>query len=147
MSLQEQLTQDMKSALKNKEKTKLSVIRMLRSSIKKAEIDKRSTLGDDEVLDVIVKEVKQRRDSIREFEKAGRDDLVLNEQEEMKVLESYLPEQLSEEELRLIIQSAVSEVGATSRADLGKLMPVIMPQVKGKADGKKVNQIVMEFLS
>jgi uncharacterized protein YqeY len=137
----------MKSALKNKEKTKLSVIRMLKSSIKKVEIEKRHALSDDEVLEVIVREVKQRQDSLAEYEKAGREDLAQKEKEEIEILQSYLPEQLSEEEVRAIVEQVIAEVGATSKADMGKVMGAIMPKVKGKADGRLVNRLVQESLS
>ncbi|SEN04375.1 GatB/YqeY domain-containing protein [Lihuaxuella thermophila] len=147
MSLLEQLDQDMKSALKNKEKTKLSTIRMLRASIKKVEIDKKRPLNDDEVLEVIGREIKQRRDSLSEYEKAGREDLAQKEREEIEILETYLPEQLSEEELRSLVRQVIQEVGASSKADMGKVMGAIMPKVKGRADGRLVNRLVQETLS
>lgn len=147
MSLLEQLDQDMKSALKNKEKAKLSTIRMLRASIKKVEIDKKHQLSDDEVLEVIAREIKQRRDSLSEYEKAGREDLAQKEREEIEILESYLPEQLSEEELRALVRQVIQEVGASSKADMGKVMGAIMPKVKGRADGRLVNRLVQEALS
>jgi uncharacterized protein YqeY len=143
----EQLDQDMKLALKNKEKTKLSTIRLLKTSIKKVEIDKRRPLTDEEVLEVIMREVKQRQDSLAEYEKAGREDLVKKEKEEMGILQSYLPEQMSEEELRSLVQQVIQEVGATSKADMGKVMGAIMPKVKGRADGRLVNRLVTEALN
>ncbi|AUS09466.1 GatB/YqeY domain-containing protein [Laceyella sacchari] len=146
MSLSTQLDQDMKLALKNKDKGKLSTIRMLKAALKKVEIDKRRPLTDDEILDVITKQVKQRRDSIAEYEKAGRDELAAKEKEEMVILESYLPEQLSEEEVRAIVAEAVKQVGASSKADMGKVMGAIMPKVKGRADGRLVNRLVSEAL-
>ncbi|MGX9707402.1 GatB/YqeY domain-containing protein [Laceyella tengchongensis] len=146
MSLSTQLDQDMKLALKNKDKGKLSTIRMLKAALKKVEIDKRRPLTDDEILDVITKQVKQRRDSIAEYEKAGRDELAAKEKEEMVILESYLPEQLSEEEVRAIVSEAVKQVGASSKADMGKVMGAIMPKVKGRADGRLVNRLVSEAL-
>jgi uncharacterized protein YqeY len=136
----------MKLALKNKDKGKLSTIRMLKAALKKVEIDKRRPLTDDEILDVITKQVKQRRDSIAEYEKAGRDELAAKEKEEMVILESYLPEQLSEEEVRAIVAEAVKQVGASSKADMGKVMGAIMPKVKGRADGRLVNRLVSEAL-
>lgn len=146
MDLSEQLNHDMKIAMKTKDKTKLSVIRMVRASVKKLEIDKKSPLSREETLDVIVREIKQRRDSIAEFEKASRDDLVQKEKEELEILQTYLPEQLSEEELRSLIQQEIERLGATSKADLGKVMGSIVPKIKGKADGKKAQQIVQELL-
>ncbi|MFC7440627.1 GatB/YqeY domain-containing protein [Laceyella putida] len=146
MSLLAQLDQDMKLALKDKNKSKLSTIRMLKAAVKKVEIDKRRPLTDDEVLEVITKEVKQRRDSIAEYEKAGRDDLVEKEKEELVILQSYLPEQLTEEEVRAIVAEVVQEVGASSKAEMGKVMSAIMPKVKGRADGRLVNRLVSEAL-
>lgn len=146
LSLLAQLDQDMKLALKDKNKSKLSTIRMLKATLKKVEIDKRRPLTDDEVLEVIAKEVKQRRDSIKEYENAGRDDLAEKEKEEKTILESYLPEQLTEEEVRSIVTEVVQEVGASSKADMGKVMSAVMPKVKGRADGRLVNRLVSEAL-
>ncbi|MBA4542639.1 MULTISPECIES: GatB/YqeY domain-containing protein [Thermoactinomyces] len=147
MSLLEQLNEDMKLALKNKEKTKLSTIRMLKSSIKKAEIDKRRPLTDEEVLEVVLREVKQRQDSLSEYEKAGREDLVQKEKEEMEILRAYLPEQMSEDEVKALVQQVIQELGASSKADMGKVMGALMPKVKGRADGRLVNRLVSEALS
>ncbi|MBA4493149.1 GatB/YqeY domain-containing protein [Paenactinomyces guangxiensis] len=146
MSLVKQLEQDMKSALKNKEKTKLSVIRMLRASIKKEEIDRRHALSEDDVLEVIMREIKQRKDSLSEYEKAGREELAQKEREEIEILQAYLPEQLSEEEVRALVQQVIQEVGAATKADMGRVMGAIMPRVKGKADGRLVNRLVQESL-
>lgn len=148
MSLRERLDQDMKLAMRNKEQMKLSVIRMIKSAIQKAEMSgARRTLTDEEVLDVIVGQVKQRQESIAEYEKAGRTELAQTEKEEMAILQSYLPAQLTEDELRALIQQVIQEVGATSKADLGKVMGAIMPKVKGKADGRVLNRLVQESLS
>ncbi|MGA9174916.1 MAG: GatB/YqeY domain-containing protein [Thermoactinomyces sp.] len=147
MSLLEQLNEDMKLALKNKEKTKLSTIRMLKSSIKKVEIDKRRPLTDEEVLEVVLREVKQRQDSLAEYEKAGRDDLVKKEKEEMEILRSYLPEQMTEDEVKALVKQVIQEVGASTKADMGKVMGALMPKVKGRADGRLVNRLVSEALS
>lgn len=146
MSLTKQLDQDMKLALKNKDKHKLSTIRMLKSAIKKEEIDKKRPLNDDEVLSVIMREVKQRKDSLAEYKEAGRDDLADKEQAEIEMLSAYLPEQMSEEELKSLVQEVIQEVGASSKADMGKVMSAIMPKVKGRADGRLVNQMVQEIL-
>nr|WP_258567728.1 GatB/YqeY domain-containing protein [Paenactinomyces guangxiensis] len=140
------MEQDMKSALKNKEKTKLSVIRMLRASIKKEEIDRRHALSEDDVLEVIMREIKQRKDSLSEYEKAGREELAQKEREEIEILQAYLPEQLSEEEVRALVQQVIQEVGAATKADMGRVMGAIMPRVKGKADGRLVNRLVQESL-
>jgi uncharacterized protein len=136
----------MKMALKNKDKQKLSTIRMLKSAIKKEEIDKKRPLNDDEIISVIMREVKQRKDSLAEYKAAGRDDLVEKEQAEIDILSAYLPEQMSEEELKALVQQVIEEVGAGSKADMGKVMSAIMPKVKGRAEGRLVNRLVQEAL-
>ncbi|KAB2952284.1 GatB/YqeY domain-containing protein [Heliorestis acidaminivorans] len=149
MSLKQQLSEDMKAAMKEKEagKFRLSVIRMARSAIQKLEIDKRRELTDEEVMDVLSKEVKQRRDSIHEYEKAGRSEVVAKLNEEIALLTAYLPQQLSEAEIRSLVHEAVTVTGAQGPRDMGKLMSTLMPKVKGRADGKIVNQIVKEILN
>lgn len=147
MSLAERLNNDMKQAMKNQDKFKLSVIRMIRSSIKNAEIDQRRELSEEEVLDIINRELKQRKDSLHEFQKAGRDDLVEQSQKEIEVIHEYLPAQLTEEEVKAIVQQTIQEVGASSKAEMGKVMGALMPKVKGRADGKLVNQIVQQSLN
>ncbi|SHE64980.1 hypothetical protein SAMN05444392_102216 [Seinonella peptonophila] len=147
MSLVATLEQDMKTAMRNKEKDKLAVIRMVRAAIKKVEIDLKRPLNDEEVLDVITREVKQRKDSIAGFEKAGRSELAAKEQGELEILQVYLPAQLSDEELRQIVVETVEQLGATSKAEMGKVMGTVLPKVKGRADGKKVSQIVNQTLS
>ena len=147
MSLSERLNDDMKLAMRNQDKFKLSVIRMVRAAIKNIEIDQRKTLDDQEVLDVLNREIKQRKDSLQEFEKAGRDDLAENLKAEIAILMEYMPQQLSEEEVKAIVQQTIQEVGASSKADMGKVMGALMPKVKGLADGKLVNQFVQQLLS
>jgi len=147
MSLSDRLNEDMKQAMKSQDKFKLSVIRMVRSAIKNIEIDQRKTLDDNEVLDVLNREIKQRKDSLQEFEKAGRDDLATTLQAEIAVLMDYMPQQLNEEEIKVIVQQTIQEVGASSKADMGKVMGALMPKVKGRADGKLVNQAVQQLLS
>jgi uncharacterized protein YqeY len=147
MSLSDRLNEDMKQAMRSQDKFRLSVIRMVRSAIKNIEIDQRRTLDDNEVLDILSREIKQRRDSLIEFDKAGRDDLADAVKAEITVIADYLPQQLTEEELRTIVQETVREVGASSKADMGKVMGALMPKVKGRADGKLVNQLVQESLS
>lgn len=148
MSIKDRLTEDMKAAMKEKEsgRLKLSVIRMARSAIKNIEIDKKKELNDDETIDVIAREVKQRRDAIDEFSKAGRQDIVDTLQQEIAVLMPYLPEQLTEEEIRSLVQEVITEVQPQGPKDMGKVMGKLMPKVKGKADGKLVNQIVKELM-
>ncbi len=148
MSLKERLTEDMKTAMKEKEsgKTKLSVIRMVRSSIKNVEIDKKRELSEEEVLEVLSREVKKRKDSYEEYMKVGRQDIAEGLREEINFLMVYLPEQMSEDEIRTIVKSVVDEVKPEGPKDMGKIMAKLMPLVKGKADGKLVNQIVKEFI-
>ncbi len=137
----------MKVAMKNKEKNKLSVIRMVKSSIQNESIKLGHDLTEEEELTVLTREVKQRKDSLLEFEKAGRSDLVQNLDEELSILSVYLPKQLSEEEVEQIVQEVISETGASSKKDMGKVMGALMPRVKGKADGGLVNRIVQKNLS
>jgi len=147
MSLKERLKEDMKAALKAKDKEKLSVIRMLQALIKNAEIDKRGELTDEEIVSLLMKYAKQRRESIELYEKGGRQDLVEKERMELQIVESYLPKQMSEEEIRELVKKVIEEVGATSPKDMGKVMQAVMPKVKGRADGSVVNKIVRELLA
>jgi len=149
MSTKERLTEDMKQAMKDKEagKLRLSVIRMVRASIKNVEIDRKKELDEEEVLDVLAKELKLRRDAMVEFEKANRLDLVDNLEKEVAVLMDYLPQQLTEEEVRTFVADAVQETQASTAKDMGKVMAALMPKVKGRADGKLVNTIVREMLN
>ncbi|MBC6696025.1 GatB/YqeY domain-containing protein [Terrisporobacter mayombei] len=146
MSLKQKLQEDLKSSMKNKETIKKSVITLIRSSIKQYEVDNRVELGDAEIVDLIAKQLKQTRDSREEFKKAGREDLVSKAEAEIEVLKEYLPQQLSEEELNEIVISTISEVGATSMKDMKKIMTSIMPKVKGRADGKLINELVKKNL-
>jgi uncharacterized protein len=147
MSLLDTLNQDMKQAMKNKDKQKLSVIRMLKASLQNEAIKHGHELNEEEELTVLAREMKQRKDSLQEFEKAGRADLVAGLQDEIAVLTPYLPKQLTEEELHEIVAQTISETGASSKADMGKVMGALMPKVKGKADGGLVNRIVQQQLS
>ncbi|ANX12958.1 hypothetical protein ABE41_013180 [Fictibacillus arsenicus] len=147
MSLLDTLNQDMKQAMKNKDKQKLSVIRMLKASLQNEAIKHGRELNEEEELTVLAREMKQRKDSLQEFEKAGREDLVAGLQDEIAVLTPYLPKQLTEEELHEIVAQTISETGAASKADMGKVMGALMPKVKGKADGGLVNRIVQQQLS
>ena len=146
MGLKEKIMQDMKEAMKAKDTAKVSTLRLLISEIKNKEIDKRGELTDDEILAVIQKAVKQRKESIEQYEKAGRSDLVEKEKKELEILEAYLPQPLSEEELEAIIDEAIKEAQATSVKDMGKVMKIVMPKVRGRADDKIVNQKVREKL-
>lgn len=146
MSLSDRLNEDMKQAMKSQDKFKLSVIRMVRSTIKNSEIDLKRALDDNEVLDVLTREIKQRKDSLQEFTKAGRDDLADSLKAELVILAEYMPQQLSEEEVKAIVQQTIQQIGASSKADMGKVMTALMPQVKGRADGKLINQLVQQLL-
>ncbi|MGP1585960.1 MAG: GatB/YqeY domain-containing protein [Schwartzia sp. (in: firmicutes)] len=148
MPLKEKLTADMKEAMKAREagRQRLGVIRLVRGVIRQQEIDGQRELDDDAVLAVISKEVKQRRDSIEEFQKGGRTDLVRQNEEEIAILMDYLPQQMTEDEVRSAVTEAVAATGAAAPKDMGKVMKELMPKVKGRADGKLVNQIVRELL-
>ena len=146
MTLKEKLQEDLKTAMKNKDTVRLSVIRLAKAAVMNLEIARGHQLNDEEVIEVLAKEVKQRNDSLVEFEKAGRKDLVENLQKEIQIVQEYLPAQLSEAEVRKLIEEVIAEVGATSKKDMNKVMPVLMPKVKGRADGKLVNQIVNSLL-
>ena len=132
MSLKQKLQEDLKSSMKNKDTNKKSVITLIRASIKQYEVDNRVELGDEEITDLIAKQLKQTRDSRDEFAKAGREDLVEKADAEIEILKEYLPQQLSEEELNEIVISTISEVGATSMKDMKNIMSSIMPKVKGR---------------
>lgn len=148
MSLKEKLTADMKEAMKAREegRQRLGVIRLVRGAIRQQEIDGLRELDDEAVLSVISKEVKQRRDAIEEFQKGGRDDLVRQNEAEIAILMEYLPQQMTEDEVRSAVQEAIAATGASTPKDMGKVMRELMPKVKGRADGKLVNQIVRERL-
>ncbi|GGE47192.1 hypothetical protein GCM10011391_27530 [Pullulanibacillus camelliae] len=147
MSLLDQLATDMKQAMKQKDKERLSTIRMLKSSLQNEAIHQGKDLSEDDILVVLSRELKQRKDSLQEFEQAGREDLADKVTNEIKVIEGYMPKQLSDDELSQMIDQAVQEVGASSKSDMGKVMQVIMPQVRGRADGSKVKNLVQARLS
>ena len=142
MSLKDRLQEDWKVAMKSRDSFKSGVISMARASILQSEKNDGKALDDDQVIAVLSKEVKQRRDSIIEFEKGNRPDLVEQTKKEVDILLDYLPQQLTEDEIQEIVRAAVIEVGANSMKDMGKVMAAIQPKVKGKADGKLVSQIV-----
>lgn len=146
MSVMERLDQDMKQAMKDRAVLKLSVIRMVKAALKNEEINKGRLLSDDEVLTILTRELKQRRESLHEFEKAGRVELASKSREEIDVLSAYLPAQLSEDEIRDIVREGIAATSATSKKEMGKVMGAIMPKVKGRADGNLVQKIVSEEL-
>ena len=147
MSLKARITDDMKSAMKAGEKDRLKVVRLVLAAIKQVEVDQRIELDDAGVLSVLEKMVKQRRDSIEQFQKGGRDDLAAIESAEIEVLEGYLPEQLSEDELDAMIDAAISTTGAESIRDMGKVMGTIKSQAAGRADMGTVGAKVKARLS
>lgn len=145
--MRNQILEDLKNAMKAQDKTKLSVIRMVKSSIQMEELNKKRELADDEVIDVISKQIKTRKDSIKEFERGNRDDLINSTSKEIEILSAYLPKQLTEEEIMEIIDKVFEEVKPQSSKDMGKVMKVVTPLVKGKADMGKVSVIIKEKLN
>lgn len=146
MTLLSTLNDDMKTAMKAKDKETLQVIRMLKASIQNEQIKKGADLNEEEELTVLSREMKQRRDSLTEFEKADRTDLAEKVKGEIAIVEKYLPAQLDEAEIRQIVAGAIEKTGASSPKEFGKVMGAVMPQVKSKADGNQVNAIVKELL-
>ena len=140
--LKAQLTDDMKAAMKGGDKARLAVIRLINAAIKQREVDERIELNDEQVLAVLDKMVKQRRDSIKQYTDAGRTDLADVEQAEVEIIQGYLPAALSDEEIAAIIEQAISETGASSMADMGKVMGKVKPQVQGRADMGAVSGLV-----
>ncbi|HOW34970.1 MAG TPA: GatB/YqeY domain-containing protein [Candidatus Omnitrophota bacterium] len=148
MLLEERIAADYKEAMKSKEAAKVSALSFLRAQLKYAAIEKKAEkLADADVVTVVKKQVKQRQDSIAQFEKGGRSDLVEKEKTELAILKSYLPSEMSEGELKTIVEAAVKEAGATGIKDMGKVMKVILSQVAGKADNTMVSNLVKEALS
>jgi uncharacterized protein YqeY len=147
MSLNDRLNNDMKLAMKNQDKFRLTVIRTARSAIKNVEIDTRKELSESEIIDILNREIKMRKDALVEFQGAGRTDLSEPLSKEIEILQEYVPQPLSEQELTVIIQQTIAEAGATSKAEMGKVMSLLMPKVKGIADGRLVNQLVTKFLN
>ncbi len=146
MSMRDRLSEDLKSAMKTGDTLKVSVIRLALSAIRNTEIAKGHDLSDEEIVEVLNRESKQRRDSIEQFEKAGRADLVEKETAEFRILADYLPQQLSEADIAGIVQEVISDLQATSRADKGRVMSALMPKVRGRADGKLVSQVADRML-
>lgn len=147
MSLKETIQADMLASMRAKDEVKLSVMRLLKAAIMKFEVsgDKKKDASDEEVLQIINKEVKQRKDSIDAFTKGGRPELAAKEEAEMKILQMYLPAQMSEDEVRTVAEGVVKDMG-NSKADFGKIMGAVMAKVKGKADGQVVNKVVGSLL-
>lgn len=147
MSLVEQLKQDMITAMKEKDKERLTVIRMVKAALDKERIDNKKEINDDLLIDVVNKQIKMRNDSIEEFSKANRTDLVDSVKKEVEVLMKYLPEQLELSEVEEIITSAIESVEASSMKDMGKVMQEVRPKVNGRFDMKKVSEIIKGKLS
>ena len=147
MSLLTTMNEDIKTAMKAKDKTTLSVLRMIKSSLQNEQIKKGTELSEEDELAVLSREMKQRRDSLTEFKKANRQDLVDSLENEIAIVADYMPKQLTEEELQSVVQEVIASVNATSAKDFGKVMGAIMPKVKGKADGNDINRIVKQQLS
>ena len=148
MDLNERLTQEMKAAMKAGPagKVRLETIRFLRAAVKNAEIEKHASLSDDEILGIITKQVKQLKDSMADFQRSDRQDLIERAQAEIDVLSEFLPAQLSADELRDLARKVIAQVGAQGPKDMGKVMGPLVAQTKGRADGKMVQQIVKELL-
>lgn len=148
MALKEQLAHDLTDAMRASDEVRKSTLRMLMTAINSAEVagSERKTLSDEQVMQVIAKQVKQRRESIEEFGKAGRQDLVDKESAELKVLQAYMPEQLGRDAIAAEVKQAMEETGASGPADKGKLMKVLMPRLSGKAEGRDINAVVTELL-
>ncbi len=146
MSLKEQLFADLKTAMKEKDSIRKDTVQLIRSGILQIEKDNKVELDDDGVIEVITKQLKSRRDSLPEFEKSGRTDLLEKLDQEIDILLGYLPEQLSETEIQTIVEEAIEETGASTIKDMGKVMSVITPKVKGRADNKIVGSFVKKML-
>ncbi|OWZ83055.1 GatB/YqeY domain-containing protein [Natranaerobius trueperi] len=146
MEIAQRLQQDMKEAMKKKDKFRLSVIRMIRSELQNQEINNSEVLSEEDIIEILIKERKKRSDSLKEYQQAGKEDTVRDLEKEIDILDEYLPEQLSDEELESIIKDAIDKVGAKSLKEMGQVMKVVMPNVKGRADGKRVNNLVKQLL-
>ena len=144
--LKAQIIDDMKAAMKGGEKARLGVIRLITAAIKQREVDERIELDDEQVLVVLDKMVKQRRDSIKQYTDAGREDLAAVEQAEVEIIQTYLPAALGEDEIAAIVEAAIAETGASSMADMGKVMGIVKPQVQGRGDMGAVSGIVKQKL-
>lgn len=146
MAIRERLEADIETAMRSRNQQRLDALRYLKSAINRVEIDRRVTLDDDGITEVVVRQVKDRRDSIRMFEQGNRSDLVAKETADLVILEEYLPPQLDEAEITALVSDVIRQVGAETIRDKGKVMGRLMPQVQGKADGQQVNAIVTRML-
>ena len=146
MSLKETLNNDIKTAMKAKDKETLAVLRMIKTAVQAAEIDKKEELNAEEELTILAREAKQRRESLAEFVKAGRDELVAKTEAEIEIVERYLPKQLSVEEVKEVIATVAEKIGATTQKEFGKLMGAVIQELKGKADGNVIKEQVKAHL-
>ena len=146
MGLKEQLNEDMKQAMRAKDKNRLSAIRMVRGAVRDKEINSKVELDDDGVLEVIASQIKKRKDALEQLRKSNRDDLIDAEMEQINMLQEFLPAQLSVEEIETAVTGAIEELGATSMRDMGKVMGKLVPQLRGKVDNSVVSQIVRQKL-
>ncbi len=146
-SLVERIERELHAAMKGRDKVRTSTLRMARAALKNREIEKRSPLEDADVIQVLSTQAKQRRESVEQFRAGGREDLAAKEELELGVLKEFLPEELSEDELRALVEAVVREVGASSPKELGRVMSALMPKVRGRADGRAVNEMVRDVLS
>ncbi len=147
MHPKDRLQEDLKNAMKSGDAQRRDTLRMLTSAIKQVEVDSRATLTEEQVYGVLMSEVKKHRDSIAEALQAGRQDIASKEQAELDLIESYLPKQLSREEVEGEVRKAIEEAGAKTAKDMGSVMKILMPRVKGRADGKLVNEVVKSLLN
>lgn len=147
MSLKDRLMEELKVSMRNKDTLRKNTVTMVRAAIKQVEVDERRDLSDEEILDIIAKQLKEKRAAIEEFKKGSRDDLVDLTNSEIEILLEYLPKQLTEEELEQIVSETIKEINATSMKDIGLIMKAVMPKVKGKADGNMVNKVVKKIFS
>jgi hypothetical protein len=147
MSLKNRIQEDVKQAMRARDRERLAALRLISAGIKQKEVDERIVLGDEQVLAVLDKMVKQRRESLEQYEKAGREDLAARERFELEIIQGYLPEPLSEAELAALIRTTIEQVAASSVRDMGPVMNALRPQVQGRADMKAVSQAVKAQLS
>jgi len=147
MTLSEKLGEDLKAAMKGQDEPRVRVLRMLKTRVKEASVAKRDELTDDEVIKVVISETKKRKEAIELFEQGGRGDLASREKEEMDILQTYMPSQLTEDEVRAFIKEAIEEVGARDPRDMGKVMKVLMPRIVGRSEGSFASRTVKEFLA
>ena len=147
MAIKDKLKDDLKTAMVEKDAVRKNVVQLIKAGVLQVEKDKKITLDDEGVLDVIAKQLKQRRDSLPDYEKSGREDLIAQLKREMELLMEYLPAQLTHDELVEIVKEVIAQTGASEIKDMGKIMAAVMPKTKGRADGKEINAIARELLA